>query len=307
VTFALALVATATTMVITGPSAQAWTGWTQVPGAGTTVDSPATAGDGIVQYMAVRGTNNGIFIQRYAATWSGWSEIPGNGRTLSAPAIETLDDVYVVVRGTDDRIYMNTMIGSRWTGWVLVPGGMTTDSAPAIAIGPGGLQLVVRNANRHIYYNRMDVDNWTWRGWSEIPGGGITLSAPTVTVVNNGIAVFVRGTNNGIFLNTLSADLSHWTGWGELPGNGRTLAGPSATEGFIEFIPTNTHVVVRGTDNLVYINSRNDISGAWGGWRVVPGGRTTQSAPAARVLSGQYAYIYIRGTDNRIYENYDHG
>ena len=41
----------------------------------------------------------------------------------------------------------------------------------------------------------------------------------------------------------------------------------------------------------------------WTGWALVPGGGSTQSAPAATVLDGEIA-LFVRGTDDQLYVNF---
>ena len=307
----LSLAAVATTLTITESSAQAWTGWGEVPGGGSTYDSPAVSGTSTSSYVFVRGTDNRIYVNHNASGWSGWSEVPGDGRTLSAPAVETLpNQVFLFVRGTDNAIYMNTLNGTTWSGWSEVPGGGRTASAPAVALGPGGtLHLAVRSASNRIYYNRSvgvssvggGYNFSTWTGWSEIPGGGLTPSAPAIRFVRWGVSVFVRGTDNGIYENTLNTNFTGWSGWGEIPGGGRTTAGPAAAGWYGGGVPVWTYLVVQGTDGRIYDNTRSYPGGSWTGWREIPGGGSTPSAPAA--FSTPWNVVYVRGTDNKIYGN----
>jgi hypothetical protein len=305
---AISLVTVTTTLVVTESAALAWLGWTQVPGGGSTIDAPGAGGVGAPafdRYVAVRGTFNGIHINHFrfvTGGWSGWSEIPGGGRTLSGPAVETQPNrAIVVVRGTNDGVYMNILNGSTWTGWGEIAGGIRTPNAPAIAIGPNNtLHVAIRTSTNRIYYNRFNFSSWI--GWREIPGGGQALSSPAITTTRAGVSVFVRGTNDGIYKNTLNNSFTSWSGWGELPGGGRTNAGPSADEFSVGGIPARTDVSVKTSTGSIYVNSFPEPSGPWTGWRLVPG-RTTSSTPA--VVATQSAIVYIRGTDNRIYENID--
>jgi hypothetical protein len=107
---AAALVA-ASAQVPSQSVAAVWSGWSEVPGAGRTVDSPATVTFNGQQYLFVRGTDNRIYRNiDTAGSWTGWSEIPGAGTTYSAPSAAVYgNQLYVFVRGVDNRIYLNIL------------------------------------------------------------------------------------------------------------------------------------------------------------------------------------------------------
>jgi hypothetical protein len=109
----LAAVAPADAHVASGHAraAVAWSGWSEVPGAGATRDAPEAVNYRGDQYLFVRGTDNKIYLNRLSnGGWSGWSEVPGAGATLSAPAaVSFRHALRLYVRGTDDRIYVNKL------------------------------------------------------------------------------------------------------------------------------------------------------------------------------------------------------
>ena len=148
------------------PLQSGWSGWSQVPGHGSTPDSPARAVlHGTTLYLFVRGTNDHLYVNTSnGPTWSGWSEVPGRGLTLSGPTAAThvpLEAVYLYlfVRGTNNHLYVNTLGGTAWSGWSEVPGhGLTPDAPGATAfltsdLGPSQLNLFVRGTNDRIYVN----------------------------------------------------------------------------------------------------------------------------------------------------------
>ena len=232
-------------------------------------------------------------------SWAGWSEVPGGGTTYDAPsaAIAGLNDMYVYVRGTNDRVYLNRWTSrSRWPGWSEVPGDRLTYSALGANSAMPASGVYRRGTDDRIYSNTAtNADATTWTGWSEIPGGGRTPDAPVVA--KNSGELFVRGTYNGIHTNRQVNGA--WTGWSEPPGGGRTLSAPAAAD-----TPVGMFVVVRGTDNGLWYNVRT--SSGWSGWGAVPGGRYTYSAPAAVIDDFGHLYVFIRGTDNRIYYTQHH-
>ena len=70
----------------------AFSGWAKLPG--STPSAPSTASDGHTVWLAVRGMDNGIYLNRLNGLgWSGWRRISGS--TVAAPAIE-FKDVRVV-------------------------------------------------------------------------------------------------------------------------------------------------------------------------------------------------------------------
>src|SRR3712207_1370899 len=96
-----ALPALALMLLLLAPTqarAQSWSGWSQLPGGGATTAGPATTVFEDRNYVFVRGTDGGIYQNRYdGANWSGWSEVPGGGRTPSAPyAAEYRDRLHVL-------------------------------------------------------------------------------------------------------------------------------------------------------------------------------------------------------------------
>jgi len=48
--------------------------------------------------------------------------------------------------------------------------------------------------------------------------------------------------------------------------------------------------------------SQSAIPAAWSGWSEVPGSGLTPSGPGATVYQGK-SFLFVRGTDNRIYQN----
>ena len=238
--------------------------------------------------------------QQLQAVWSGWSEVPGNGFTVSGPATTWYKgNDYVFVRGTNNRIYMSSLSGTTWSGWSQVPGNGLTLSAPtAAAFEYNTLFLFVRGIDDKIYANTFN--GTTWSGWSQVPGNGFTIDTPKAL----GMSLFVRGTNDRIYLNTFNG--TTWSGWSEVPGNGLTLAGPTAA---VHITPGGTflNLFVRGTNDHLYVN-RTPGGTTWSGWSEVPGNERTLSAPAAtagqlRVDLGNTLFLFVRGTDDKIYAN----
>jgi len=107
-------------------SSPSWSGWSKIPGA--TSSSPDLSIDYETQelFLAVRGLNNKIYINRYCeGIWQGWERIP-TGSTTQSPAIYATDGkIYVMVSSSDysGRIYLNVKDSSgNWYSWQLITG-----------------------------------------------------------------------------------------------------------------------------------------------------------------------------------------
>ena len=103
-----------------------WSGWSKLSGA--TPSSPDLSIDYETQelFLAVRGLNNKIYINRYReGVWQGWEHIP-TGSTTQSPAIYVIDGkIYVMVSSSDSsgRIYLNVKDSSgNWYSWQLITG-----------------------------------------------------------------------------------------------------------------------------------------------------------------------------------------
>ena len=110
-----------------------WLGWSRV--SGSTPSKPSLAAASATEvYLAVRGMNNRVYVNRWeSGTWIGWSQIP-TGNTPSGPSILAMNDqLYVAVRGTDSRIYWcsRALPSGSWSSWSKLPG--STPSSPALA------------------------------------------------------------------------------------------------------------------------------------------------------------------------------
>lgn len=139
-----------------------------------------------------------------------------------------------------------------------------------------------------------------WSGWSQVPGNGLTTAGPATTVYQGKTYLFVRGTNQRIYQNVLTN--SSWSGWSEVYGNGLTPSNPGVT-----VYQNKLYLFVQGTDfvpgtggSRIYQNVRD--SSRWSGWSQVSGNGLTPSGPAATAY-GTKLYLFVRGTDNRIYQN----
>jgi len=112
-----------------------WLGWTRV--SGSSPSRPALAAVSATEvYMAVRGSDNRVYINQWnGVAWAGWSVIP-TGSTLNGPSIAIANgQLYVAVQGGGNGIYWCSrslpLSSGAWSAWTKRSGG--TPSSPALA------------------------------------------------------------------------------------------------------------------------------------------------------------------------------
>lgn len=191
-----------------------WTGWTNLQGA--TIDKPALASDGSTLTLAVRGTNNGIYVKTMdlsSGVWSGWITI--GGKTSSGPSVKATpdeDDFVLAVRGMDNSIYYTYTWHGDWSvsPWFNVPG--VTVDRPVLerTSNPDEvLHLVVRGSDNGVYHNIWDFGSAAdWSGWTRVAGNA--ASCPGLTdYYNVALELVYQDTSNNIWYNTWSSG----SGW----------------------------------------------------------------------------------------------
>lgn len=98
---------------------ETWSGWSEVPGGGTTlVSDAATAyGDGKLYLFGIGVNNHRHYVNTFdGANWSGWSEVLGGGTTAVSDAVTGYADGKLYLFGIgiiDHRHYVNTLCCSQ--------------------------------------------------------------------------------------------------------------------------------------------------------------------------------------------------
>lgn len=159
----------------------------QQPG-GATLSEPALTTLSSTVYGLVRGTNQGIYCNRYTPstnTWAGWINL--GGATLDAPAIASNgSSVYAVVRGTDNGVYYRnvTTCGGAWV-WT----GQAEAGAPQLTGDASGFYIYISDPSGLIRRHRIGECStypcsWPrvwgfendpeWRGAKTAPDGLVT-------------------------------------------------------------------------------------------------------------------------------------
>jgi hypothetical protein len=298
--------------------------WTSL--GGLTISSPAVTGiynaatGGHVRVdVVVRGSDNGVYHRYYNWTtgWSSWISL--NGKTLDQPAVAYAqynykDTLHVVVRGMDNRLYHKKfdIAASTWdASWTLldpIAEPWYAASAPLLvkysdSLGDG-LLLFFRATDNYIRYAYWQ-NNWklyAGKTWMM----GQTPDVPAVNVYGYTIHVAVRGMDNGIYYKNGSLlNLPYWidwsSSWQKIPGS--TLSAPTLARGEYEY--SMLSLVVRGSDNAIYLKWYYDAFNSWTPWD--PWGGATTERPALWISPGPVGgiwYLYVRGMDNGVYRRY---
>jgi hypothetical protein len=207
-----------------------WSGWTEVPGGGTTDAALASETYGRELYLFGKGIDDKriyVNVRNDQSDWRDyWEEVPG-GKTTDVPlaAITYNNQLYLFAKGLEDnRIYFNIRdMAGVWKGWQEVPGEGTTNAALAATAFDDKLYLFGKGIDDNgIYFNTLDGFG-NWQGWQAVQGAGVTdtaLSATTSMGYKNLLWLFSKGIEDkGIYLNTLDEE-KDWSG--AVPGEGTT-------------------------------------------------------------------------------------
>src|SRR5579875_2865565 len=188
-----------------------WSGWSEVPGNGSTYQPLAMTTYGNLLYLFADGTDNNIYMESYNganSSWSGWSLVEGDGTTYVALNANTYGgQMAVLADGTDSKVYMNVYNGSSvtWTGWQQLAGNGTTTQPLGSAVYSRTFYVFADGTDNKIY---VQTYNGRWSGWSEVPGNGATQSALAATSYGNTLYLFAHGTDDKIYLNELQSGQS---------------------------------------------------------------------------------------------------
>lgn len=202
--------------------AGAWSSWfwIQGPNNSTINASPAvTSIPGVEGAMtvAVRGSNNQIYLKNYHPAplgWSAWMGIgapPGGAISSPAIAVHLYKYIHVVVRGGNGAIWdrsWNADTGT-WSSWVSLGG--TLASAPALTASRSGdeIYLVARGGDNAIWYRK---GTFGWSPWASL--GGVALGDPAATSRDeHGVDVFHIGTDSKVQHRRYVPATGTWTSW----------------------------------------------------------------------------------------------
>ena len=246
--------------------------WTRLPGA--TMDGPTGVQCGGQLFLAVQGTDNGIYfgsLNTATSVFSGWTHLPG--ATLSGPglAADSSCNLYMAVRGTDNGVYLNKYTSGAWQAWSKLPG--ATSNSPSVAVYSGSLWVAVEGTDHlTIWVGHGNLRLTRFSGWNALPGA--TPSGPRLTVdaANKILYLAVRGSDNRIYINQNNG--AGWSGWSPIP-TGATPSSPG-----IIVTGGQVYVEVQGTDNGTSLYITGATSGSsWSTWTRLPSALSISADP----------------------------
>ncbi|HET8662134.1 MAG TPA: polysaccharide deacetylase family protein [Micromonosporaceae bacterium] len=215
--------------------------------------------------------------------------VPSNQAATSAVALASLGDGsnLAFYRGQDDAIYQRTFSGG-WSAQTSL-GGVAV-GAPAVAATGTSLALAVRGTDSALWIRY--YTGTSWGPWHSL--GGVLSAAPAITGTPEGrLDLFVRGSDDRLYTRTLRPD-GTWSPWISLGGVLTSGPGALAVAGRIE-------VTVTGTDRAIYRKVLSS-AGVWSPWASL-GGRSYTAPAVAKAPHSTGVYVFVRGTDNRLYLN----
>jgi len=298
-----------------------WSGWSVIPGGGTTDRTVAAlyVGQGALHVYSKGINDRAIYENLYATSlsqWStnGWQPIAGSFQTSQSPAaVHTGFGTHIFAQGAaDQKVYVNVQAESaRYTygsfqGWQEVPGGGQTDQALAAAEGgtKAMVYLFMKGLDGHVYVNARDwVPAQSWSGWQEVPGGATTDVGLTASNASRShkIYLFRKGPDDHSYVTQLDVLTGQWSGtWTEVPGGGTTNKALAAT-----VAGDTLYLFAIGIgDKHQYMNRMHVPDETWTGWESVDGGGTTDVGDAATSESFGKIYLLSKGIiDHKIYWN----
>lgn len=246
------------TVTYNGSSWAAWTGsgWNGSAGdlggptGGQFVGAPAAVAWGGNVTVAVRGTDNALWIRTLSGgTWGSWTSLGGTLTGSPALASQNSSDVEAFIRGSDHGLWQDTFNGSSWSGFSSLGGpdsGTFVGDPTATSRTNGVITVYLRAADNSVYETY-----WTsgggWSGsWNSI--GGSLSSSPNVSNEGSGEeSLFGRGTDGVLYRDTWSGSWSGWTAVGG-PTNG-VITGTPAT---VSWTSGRTDVLVWSADGPLY-------------------------------------------------------
>jgi hypothetical protein len=178
---------------------QAFGGWQEVQGNGTTDTAVAAASLGNRIYVFAKGVNdNRIYVNSAAdgQPFGGWQEVQGKGIKASSLAAASLGKrIYLFARSSDNnRIYVNSAAdGQPFGGWQEVQGNATTDAAVAAASLGNRIYVFAKGISDNRIYVNSAADGQPFSGWQEVQGNGTADTAVGAASLGKRIYVFGRG------------------------------------------------------------------------------------------------------------------
>jgi hypothetical protein len=136
-----------------------------------------------------------------------------------------------------------------------------------------------------------------WGNWEAVPGAVLATSAPSVTTWSRDrLEVFVRGDGSALLWQTFAG--GKWSGWRNIGGG---LASAPACAAW-EQNRMSCFALRQGSSAVWHIWWNGE---RWSEWQNLGGIAT--SAPAAVSWGAQRVAVFVRGSDNKMYQAYYDG
>ncbi len=243
--------------------------------------------------LFVNGTTGALYHKYWTgSTWTASTSLGGNSTADPAATSRAPGSIDVFTRSTDGALWSTntTNNGTSWSSWYSIGGQLAAGTGPAAdARGLNSLDVFVQGTDHVLYYTHWD--GTAWSAWHSL--GGALTSSPAATSPGNGsIDVFVRGTDGAIWERTTTNGGTTWSNWASLGGQLASGTGPAASSQ-----GSRLDVFAEGTTGALY---QKTSTGSWSGWINLGGALT--SSPAATSPTSGVIDVFVRGTDNALWE-----
>jgi hypothetical protein len=250
-------------------------------------------------YLAYTTPFQDVIVRNVAA--SPQTTIALGGRLIGGPALAVApagvlrptSALVVFGRGLDNALWWRHQTATGWTGWGSLGGRLTSKPAAAIdmSLDFGRLNVFVRGTDGFLWYRVLGPAGWG--RWSSTIGDSHERSGLLLTGTGPGASAnevaFVHSDQHVIVLGR-GGMANHFIDFG-----GRTTAEPGITrvQGSLPVV-----AFARGLDNALWYEE-SDLPLGPRGWHRIGGGLT--SGVTAATVPGGKTYVFVLGTDNRIW------
>lgn len=298
-------------LTVTGAGAMATAGavtpYDCVRANGFVASSPSLAAtpDG-EQYIAVRGSDDGIYPSRDASVGGGWLDWeslgapPGGAKGDPSLVSPFAGQLSLFVRGADSKLWTRSRAGTgEWGAWLKVTDDGALKGSPKASVrSPGNVDVFVLGTDDRVYqrFGTLGLIAGQWIPLDEPPGSAGLVGDPVAASHDgNEVALFARGTDDKLWGRTW--DGSAWSPWAQVVPDGVLNSSPAAVNSGLGGVV----VFVRGTDNQLYSNERRP--GGWGGWRIesLTGNNPFLDNPSAAIRPIGRIEVAVRGINNLAY------
>jgi hypothetical protein len=224
------------------------------PTSGTFVGAPSAIAWGGKVTVAVRGTDNALWIDTLSGgSWSGWTSL--GGTLTSSPTItsQNSSDLEVFIRGSDDGLWQDSYNGSSWSGWgsLGAPSSGTFINDPSATSRSNGVITVYVDGANHQVYEKYWVTATGWSGWNSTGSGTLTSSPDVSAESSTNESIFGRSSSGALVRDTWTS-ASGWSGWNTVGGGGPTYGVMSGTPATVSWASGRTDVLVWSADGPLY-------------------------------------------------------